>query len=195
MINDSQRFNDSLKRVEHPTNDNDKKSVKRSLCENRLHLCLITAFCLLSGSALSSLCTESGRWGHNCANICAPGCIGNTCDAETGICENRGCLPGWFGDKCNQAECEKSTCEDLGGSCIAPDICQCPANEQNIVASVAEDINNINNYQVKVTCDNLKRSGMKGAGIAMVVLSACLIMCGTADKLINKGEYKYGRKN
>ena len=164
-----------------------------SLVMTKTRTYLIAAFCVLFGSAHS--CSVEGRWGENCANICSPGCQNGLCDGDSGICAKPGCLPGWSGLQCNIAECEQSTCQDLGGHCIAPDVCQCPAEEANIVASVQEDANNVNGYGVIVTCDNLKRSGMKGAGIAFAVLTASLIMCGTADKMINKGEYKFARQN
>ena len=150
--------------------------------------------CLLFGTAYST-CTESGRWGDNCDNVCSPGCQEASCDGTSGICSKPGCLPGWSGLQCNAAECERSTCQDMGGSCIAPDICQCPSQEANIVASVKEDESNVNGYGVVVSCDNLKRSGMKGAGIALVTLSACLMACATADKMINNGKVRFARAN
>merc|ERR1712127_123379 len=127
--------------------------------------------CLLFGTAYST-CTESGRWGDNCDNVCSPGCQEALCDGTSGICSKPGCLRGWSGLQCNAAECERSHCQDLGGSCIAPDICQCPSQEANIVASVQEDEGNVNGYGVIVSCDNL-------------------MACATADKMINNGKVRF----
>merc|ERR1712179_541957 len=78
---------------------------------------IITA-CLLFGSAYST-CSVSGRWGEDCANICSAGCQDGLRDGSSGICTKPGCLPGWDGLQCNSAECEQSTCQDLGGHCCS----------------------------------------------------------------------------
>ena len=152
---------------------------------------LLKAASLLALGASTVAATEditcpSGRWGANCQSYCGACASNHDCNALTGACELAMCDQGWMGPLCNEPVCEPSTCEDKGGHCIAPNVCACPSSEVNTVASIKINQKNPSDYEV--TCDNLKQSGMKGAGVGFLVLTASITMCGVVERQINKGK-------
>merc|ERR1719232_1230929 len=128
------------------------------------------------GATLAEDSCAKGRWGPNC-------------NAVTGACE-LGCSSGWSGVKCDVASCPEDTCEDRGGHCVAPNVCACPSSEVNTVASVS--ISKSGEYSV--TCDNLKISGSRGAGVGFLILTASIAACGIVERQINKGKVVGGAR-
>merc|ERR1711881_643440 len=121
---------------------------------------------------LTAASCPSGRWGETaCNNICGH-CTESTCNSVTGVCNT--CEQGWRGSLCDQAICDEASCENLGGHCVAPDICACPSADVNTVAKVIEDEHNINGEGVRIVCDNLKVSGIRGALVGFAILTASL---------------------
>lgn len=133
--------------------------------------------------ALTASACDHGKWGENCENYCGSCAANSACEQTTGVC-SLGCANGWNGDKCDSPVCEPSTCEEVGGHCVAPNVCACPSSETSIVAQY--NINAEGEYEV--VCDNLRYSGLRGAIVGFAVLTGSITLCGLIERHLNKGK-------
>ena len=145
-------------------------------------LALVAGSTLASDEAPVHSCPAQ-RWGPSCNAVCGNCAAQAVCNSLTGACPF-GCSEGWSGPNCDQAECEAATCEEVGGKCIAPNVCACPASEINTVAQYSYD----KDGQQTVWCDNLKKSGVKGAVVGFAVLTVSIAACGLTERQLNKGK-------
>jgi len=143
---------------------------------------------LITSIAAEKIC-EKYSFGEGCNSVCL-GC--NDGCTDEGECID-GCKKGWFDldDKhlprhnCAEPECSSETnCRENNGVCVAPNVCRCPAGDINIVSEIF-----VGDYGVEgVKCNNLRKTGVKGAVIGFIVLATSITVCGTLDRMINKGK-------
>ncbi|CAG5088586.1 Oidioi.mRNA.OKI2018_I69.PAR.g11892.t1.cds [Oikopleura dioica] len=127
---------------------------------------LLGLFLVAVGGAYAE-CT-AGKYGRDGCNLCGACLGGAECDYDTGICwddtaEQKACAEGYNGKMCNEPVCPGG-CGD--GICAGPDKCVCPE-------LLAERKNELG----QSTCYSLRADGLKGAGVALLVLIASIFSC------------------
>jgi len=126
----------------------------------------------------SEAACRDGYWGATCNNACGA-CAGdnNKCDAVTGKCPNAGktgaCEQGWEGDGCDQPICFGTAGCDNDGKCVAPNYCVCGESGAQVVG-----VNKMYDGIQGVNCVSLRKDGIKGAFIALAVMSVSISICG-----------------
>lgn len=118
--------------------------------------------------------------------VCGGGCKGDACDKSTGECTQSGCLENWTsssGNKCDVPVCfGKAGCAQ-GGKCVAPNYCVCGTSGAQVVG-VQREFDGIEG----VNCVNLRAQGIKGAGVALLVLFVSITTCGLIERQRNKNK-------
>merc|ERR1711994_2301 len=121
-------------------------------------------------------CYRPGYYGDDCNTACGSCKDDAVCDKKNGNCPAGGCADGWSGDKCDIAECFGQA-GDAGcaenGKCVAPNYCVCGESGAQVVGlkRTYDGIEGIN-------CVSLRRDGIKGAGIALIVMFVSISTCG-----------------
>ncbi|CBY43673.1 unnamed protein product [Oikopleura dioica] len=117
-------------------------------------------------------CAEGKYGGADGCNICGSCLEDKACDYDTGFCwddntdkEKRNCASGYTSQQCNVPVCP-GDCTSAGGFCAGPDKCVCP----DLLAERKDDMG-------QSTCYSLRADGLKGAGIALLVLIASIFSC------------------
>lgn len=119
-------------------------------------------------------CNRPGYYGDDCNTACGS-CANGDCDKD-GICPGKVCETGWTGDKCDTAQCfgqdGDAGCAE-NGKCVAPNYCVCGESGAQVVGlkRTYDGIEGIN-------CVSLRRDGIKGAGIALIVMFVSISTCG-----------------
>lgn len=101
---------------------------------------------------------------------------GEACDAKTGECAD-GCKDGWTGKMCDEPVCNDVDCGE-GGACIAPNRCVCGylyASENSFDSE-------------ENGCYSLRADGLKGAAIALCVITLAITFCGGLQTYLTKGK-------
>jgi len=140
-------------------------------------------FILLASLAIvgAMAACESGYYGENCDALCGMCKDDKPCTAD-GKCPD-GCAKGWAGDLCKDAQCFGGAGCSEGGKCVAPDYCVCGELGAQIVG---KEVNK--GGVVGTDCVSLRKDGIKGAGIAMVVMFLSIGFCGTVERMRNKSK-------
>jgi len=112
-----------------------------------------------------------GYYGDNCNNACSTGCGDEGCNAD-GTCTASACETGWSGEKCETPKCFSDGCA-YDGKCVAPNYCTCGKAGAQVVG-IERDFDGI----VGTNCVSLRRDGIMGAGIALVVMACSITTCG-----------------
>merc|ERR1712004_149476 len=155
---------------------------------------VILLVCLAATSFAADDGCDKGLWGENCNNVCI-GCPDNAaCNNVTGVCANdicadgyklngnEGCQPTCFGKTGKFAGC------DNGGECVAPNYCICGKSGAQVVG-VSKDVTLANGDIVKGTqCVSLRKDGIKGAFISLVIMVISIGFCGIIEVQRNKGK-------
>ena len=152
-------------------------------------------------SSQTSACNKPGYYGPNCNYACSDGCptkiksnFGLTkCDPKDGFCTDENnqkvskCEDKWENDDakmCDQPLCFGSNGCDEGGKCIAPDYCICGESGAQTVGMYKEY--EINGERFTGTnCVSLRRSGLKGAFVALAVMTVSIGLCGFIERAKN----------
>lgn len=138
---------------------------------------------------------DVGLWGENCDNVCI-GCKGEaSCDQTTGVCSGV-CADGYLPNQKTQ-QCEP-TCFgkqgkfggcDNGGECVAPDYCICGKSGAQVVGVARPDHVGTDGKTYEGTqCISLRKDGIKGAFVALVVMVISIGFCGLIEVQRNKGK-------
>merc|ERR1712235_60674 len=133
-------------------------------------MCIVT----FMASVMAQDTCDAGFWGDDCNFMCG-NCKGNnSCSKSNGEClEEGGCETGWTGKDCMKPLCTFGSGSGdnqcgTGNLCVAPDQCVCTG------LTTKDD---------KGKCYSLRVSGLKGAGISIVVLIVSILAC--------QGGYKF----
>lgn len=113
---------------------------------------------------------------ENCNYACSEGCKG-----EGNLCESTGgkCLEGcntelWENsDTCDVPKCFGSAGCSEGGKCVAPNTCICGESGAQVVAKKV-DVDGVEGTD----CVSLRKDGIMGAGIALIVMLVSISICG-----------------
>jgi len=160
---------------------------------------VILLVCLAATSfAAEDGCETKGLWGENCNNVCI-GCLpGAGCSKNTGACNadsdgnfcatgykqasDKQCEPVCFGKQGKDAGC------DNGGECVAPNYCICGKSGAQVVG-VLRNVTLASGDIVEGTqCVSLRKDGIKGAFISLVVMVIAIGFCGIIEVQRNKGK-------
>merc|ERR1739848_586087 len=129
---------------------------------------------LVAAVAYGAACTRSGYYGDNCNTACGSCKDGANCLSD-GKCPGD-CATGWTGDKCDVAQCfgkdGDAGCAEQG-KCVAPNYCVCGESGAQVVG-LKRNFDGIEG----TNCVSLRRDGIKGAGIALVVMFVSISSCG-----------------
>lgn len=150
-----------------------------------MKLAILAGLAIL-GVASAAECVRDGYWGEDCNNVCGY-CKGNAaCDKATGKCPAAACQDDWLGEKCDEPKCfgSKTGCS-LGGKCVAPNYCVCGALGAQIVGKEVT-----REGTTGIDCISLRMDGIKGAGIAMIVMFVSIGICGGIERMRNKNKSK-----
>jgi len=143
-------------------------------------------------------------WGENCDIACGGGCPdnggGRLCNAKTGVCTRLSdtCGEGWENSGelflCDKPICfGKSGCSEQG-TCIAPNYCTCKNGGAQVVGyrtsvKVGEPGKNAE-FPSGIDCKSLRKDGLKGALVALIILLFAIGVCGTTERKQAKKGYK-----
>lgn len=117
-----------------------------------------------------------------CTNACSDGCVDSACNPVGGACTTvKECTKGWKSDeagRCDQPICsfvaEGQGCSE-GGKCVAPETCICGESGAQVVAkSQADEAGK----HIGFDCVSLRKDGLMGAGVALIVMSISISICG-----------------
>jgi len=145
---------------------------------------LLVAISLIGIQAQSDAATavtpcEEGYWGATGqpgCNLCGK-CNDGKCDPTTGKCDPAICIAGWSGPECNEPVCADGMCGPPdGGKCVAPDQCVCTK-----LYSQEYEIDEAG-VKTRKGCYSLRTSGLKGAGISLLVLIVSILACKSGYK-------------
>jgi len=157
-----------------------------------------TAVILLVSLAATGLAQDfkvsscaTGLYGKDCNNVCI-GCKDNAGCNDEGVCNdcadgykatNDGpCEPECFGKRGN-AGC------DNGGECVAPNYCICGKSGAQVVGVYKDDHTTQDGATVAGTqCISLRKDGIKGAFISLVIMVISIGFCGCIEVQRNKGK-------
>lgn len=117
----------------------------------------------------------------NCNWACSDGCADNLCASTGGKCNTEKCVDGWKngkeGGRCDVPVCEfngVAGCSE-GGECVAPQTCICGQSGAQVVAKPQFDEND---KLIGTDCVSLRKDGIMGAGIAIIIMSVSISICG-----------------
>ena len=136
----------------------------------------------------------SGVANGPCNFACSEGCVGegNPCDPVTGVCDNAKCNPNWensdnSANKCDVPQCfgKADGCAE-GGKCVAPNHCVCGESGAQIVAKKGTYPDE--NGQEGYNCVSLRKDGIWGAGLALIVITISISICGGIERSLNKNK-------
>jgi len=118
-----------------------------------------------------------GYWGKTCNNACGA-CAGNKgCNEKSGECPDAGktgaCEEGWEGNGCDKPICFGNAGCENDGKCVAPNYCVCGESGAQVVG-----VNKMYDGIQGVNCVSLRKDGIKGAFIALAVMSVSISICG-----------------
>jgi len=155
---------------------------------------VILLVCLAAtGLAQEAKTCPTGLYGENCNNVCIGCKDGQGCDQKTGACDDGcadkyqiksdgKCEPECFGQRGN-AGC------DNGGECVAPDYCICGKSGAQVVGVYKEDhATKDGKIQAGTQCISLRKDGIKGAFISLVIMVISIGFCGIIEVQRNKGK-------
>jgi len=152
----------------------------------------ILAAVALFGVAFSADCKRDGYWGEDCNNVCGYCKDNKACNKSDGNCPSTSCEEGWESLK-GETKCNKPICFGLEGcsfgKCVAPNYCVCGAEGAQIVGKEVERIVNGKKH-TGIDCVSLRMDGIKGAGIAMLVMFVSIGICGGIERMRNKNKSK-----
>merc|ERR1711936_354011 len=118
-----------------------------------------------------------GYWGPTCNNACGACAKEKPCDKTTGVCPESGttgaCVTGWKGKSCDEPICFGGAGCENEGKCVAPDYCVCGESGAQVVG-----VNKMYDGIQGVNCVSLRKDGIKGAFIALAVMSVSISVCG-----------------
>jgi len=110
---------------------------------------------------------EDGTWGDNCYNLCGKCKDNGACDKSTGNCVSTMCDAGYSGAGCNIPVCDAVSCGPDPNKCVAPNQCVCA----KLYTQEYDETG------ARKGCKSLRADGLKGAGIAILVLIVSIIAC------------------
>ena len=144
---------------------------------------------------------QSGYWkideNSACNYACSPGCPpvegASSCNEIGGACAStEKCNDGWQSaegeNKCDRPVCDfarnagQKGCAN-GGKCIAPNTCICGQSGAQIVAKTVFDAEG---NEDGTDCVSLRKDGIIGAFIALVVMSISISFCGLTERHLTK---------
>lgn len=119
--------------------------------------------------------------GEPCNFACSDGCKDNACSAIGGACtDTTGCNEGWKDAVKGSGKCDSPICFgdagcSEGGTCIAKNHCICGKSGAQVVAKnmVGDD-----GKFAGVDCVSLRKDGIMGAGVALIVMTVAISICG-----------------
>jgi len=120
--------------------------------------------------------TDSCNW------ACSEGCKDNSCN-DNGVCTTSECLAGWENSSSDSADCASPICFGgracaEGGKCVYPNQCICGQSGAQVVAK-SGTFEDVNGNEVEGTdCVSLRKDGIKGAFISLVVMCVSISICG-----------------
>jgi len=146
----------------------------------------------LAQEAKSAGCSV-GLWGENCNNVCI-GCNANEgCSQDKGACTG-GCAEGYevTSTQTCQPKCfgvlGNAGC-DNGGECVAPNYCICGKSGAQVVGVYKEDhAAKGGKTEAGTQCISLRKDGIKGAFISLVIMVISIGFCGIIEVQRNKGK-------
>lgn len=150
----------------------------------KLILILFSLFSL----SFAATCQEGyfSKGGDKCNYACSPGCKDEKCD-DTGKCLVEQCEEGWVNgndrdaikDGCTTPICFGGRKCDNGGKCVAPNTCICGESGAQVVAKYGEFASENGKDMIEGTdCVSLRKDGIKGAFVALVVMMISISTCG-----------------
>jgi len=155
-----------------------------------------TAVILLVCLAASSYAAcNSGLWGDDCNNVCIGCPDGASCDQKTGACEGGICATGYKPSASN-GQCEavcfgkqgKNAGCDNEGECVAPNYCICGKSGAQVVGVAGEFTGSDGQTYTGTQCVSLRKDGIKGAFISLVIMVISIGFCGIIEVQRNKGK-------
>lgn len=169
-------------------------------------LTILSTLFVASFAAESQPCT-AGYWrGGNSENACnwacSPGCSSGLCDETSGACfyeegASKSCAPGWENkdstDRCDSPICQfngVSGCSE-GGRCIAPQYCICGTSGAQIVGKHV--YNEATGADEGINCVSLRKDGIIGSFIALVVMFVSVSFCGLTERYLTKQKQAKGK--
>jgi len=144
---------------------------------------------------------QSGYWkideNSACNYACSPGCPpvegASSCNEIGGACAStEPCNDGWVSAE-GENKCDRPVCDFArnagakgcanGGKCIAPNTCICGQSGAQIVAKTVFDAEG---NEDGTDCVSLRKDGIIGAFIALVVMSISISFCGLTERHLTK---------
>jgi len=145
-------------------------------------------------AATSYAACDVGLWGEKCNNVCIGCPAGSTCDQTTGVCAD-GCADGYkpasgngqceavcFGKQGKNAGCDNE------GECVAPNYCICGKSGAQVVGVAGEFVGTDGQTYEGTQCVSLRKDGIKGAFISLVIMVISIGFCGFIEVQRNKGK-------
>lgn len=131
---------------------------------------------------ISAETCKPGYWraseNEACNYACSDGCAESKCAEIGGKCDTAECVKGWESKnnngKCDVPQCFGSAGCSEGGQCIAPNHCICGESGAQIVAKRVNQGEDNEGYD----CVSLRKDGIMGAGIALVIMTVAISICG-----------------
>jgi len=157
-----------------------------------LLVCLAATTGLAEEAKAENAC-DLGLWGADCNNVCIGCKAGEGCD-DKGVCtgdcadgykpasNGKPCEPECFGVR-GDAGC------DNGGECVAPNYCICGKSGAQVVGVYRKDHTTSSGQTAEGTqCISLRKDGIKGAFISLVIMVISIGFCGIIEVQRNKGK-------
>jgi len=134
-------------------------------------------------TVFAAVCEEGyfSKGTQSCNYACSDGCKDNKCN-DNGVCTTPTCEAGWKNSKDNDGDCSSPICFadrpekgcSEGGKCVYPNTCICGASGAQIVAKEVF----VDGKSVGYDCVSLRKDGIIGALVALVVMSVSISTCG-----------------
>jgi len=156
---------------------------------------VILLVCLAASALAQDTACDTGLWGADCNNVCI-GCEANdSCAKDTGVCDSGNCAEGYAvnsGTKLCEAKCfgkqGKSAGCDNGGECVAPNYCICGKSGAQVVGVSGNYTTSSGAVEFGTQCVSLRKDGIKGAFISLVIMVISIGFCGIIEVQRNKGK-------
>lgn len=125
-----------------------------------------------------------------CHYACSDGCGDQGCNADGGACVSSTCEDNWQNSEKDNNKCDAPMCFGKvkggcaeGGQCVGPNTCICGQSGAQIVAKAGEydGVEGTN-------CVSLRKDGIMGAGVALVVMTISISICGGIERALNKNK-------
>lgn len=122
---------------------------------------------------------------QTCNSACSDGCPNALCESDTGACTDPSrCEAGWTNSGSDKNDCAAPICFGgrpcaEGGECVGPNMCICGKSGAQVVAKVGTFSSKDGADIAGTDCVSLRKDGIMGALVALIVMSVSITICGT----------------